>query len=219
MRQACAEENSTEEVDVADFFDKVKQGINKGVTTVSVRSKEALDTTKLKTQIDMLHVQKKERIEELGNVVYVMHLRGGFDEERFRAKCREIEGVDGQIKDKEAEMAQVRARSEEALGRQMPLGVCECGAEVFDSRKFCGRCGKKIDFVMPDRNETRNNQQCSQCGQPLLLDAMFCNECGCAVPKTATRPVAPVPEQKTCPQCAAVLPLTAKFCKSCGTKT
>ena len=36
---------------MADFFDKLKHGLNKGVATASVRSKEMLDANRLKSKI------------------------------------------------------------------------------------------------------------------------------------------------------------------------
>jgi len=36
---------------MADFFDKLKQELDKGITTISVKAKETIETTKIKGQI------------------------------------------------------------------------------------------------------------------------------------------------------------------------
>lgn len=133
---------------MADFFDKIKQGVGKGITTVSVKSKEVFETTKLKGQIGTLQGQKREALEELGNIVYNLFLKGGFDEERInKGKCEAIAGLDRQIKEKEEELRQIHLKAEEALGRPKAISICDCGAGIYEGSKFCGKCGKKVEGV------------------------------------------------------------------------
>jgi NADH pyrophosphatase NudC (nudix superfamily) len=136
------------EKNMADFFDKVKQGIGKGITTVSVKSKEALETTKLKGQIVTLQERKKSALEELGNIVFTMFLKGSFDEERIKGKCEIIRGLDSQIKEKEDELRQVHLKAQEALGLPKAVAVCNCGAEIYEGTKFCGKCGQKAEEII-----------------------------------------------------------------------
>jgi len=130
---------------MADFFDKVKDGINKGVSTVSVRSKELVEVTKLKAEIDSLQRKKKDSIEELGNIVYVMLSRDNFDQSRVMSKYQEIAGIDQQIKVKEEEMQRLRAEAQAALGKPVTVGTCECGAPVSQGARFCAKCGRKVE--------------------------------------------------------------------------
>jgi len=129
---------------MADFFDRMKQGVGKGVTTVSVKSKEMLEASKLKSQIADIQKQKKEALEELGNIVHTMILKSGLDEERLRAKSAAIAALDDQIKQKEQELEEIHAEAQEALGKPKAIGVCACGAEIHESAKFCNKCGKKV---------------------------------------------------------------------------
>lgn len=129
---------------MADFFDKLKQGVGKGVTTVSVKSKEMLEASKLKSLVADIQRQKKVALEELGNIVYTMHLKGSFDEERLRTKSAGIVALDEQIKQKENELGEIHAKAQEALGKPKPVGTCACGAEIPEGAKFCGKCGAKV---------------------------------------------------------------------------
>jgi len=129
---------------MGDFFQKVKQGIGKGVTTASVKSKEVLETTKIKSQINGLAEQKKALLEELGNIMYTMFLKGGFDEERVKTKCSAVAAVDDQIRQKEEELKEVHLKAQEALGRPKPITVCACGEAIYEGTKFCGKCGMKV---------------------------------------------------------------------------
>jgi hypothetical protein len=130
---------------MADIFQKVRQGIGKGVATASVKSKEVLEATKIKSQISALEEQKKALLEELGNIVYTMSSKGNLDEERLRTKCSAIAALDDRIKQKQEELKQVHLRAEEALGKSMPATICECGEAIYQGTKFCGKCGNRVN--------------------------------------------------------------------------
>lgn len=131
---------------MADFFDKMKQSVGKGVATASVKSKEMLDSNKVKNQIESLQKQKKESIEELGNIVYTMYLKDAIDEATIRQKSALITGIEEQIKEKEEELRRIHERADKALGKQTAAGYCpSCGAEIYENAKFCGKCGSKIE--------------------------------------------------------------------------
>ena len=130
---------------MTDFFDKVKQGVGKGVTTVSVKSKEMLEASKLDSQIADVQKQKKEASEELGNIAHTMLLKGSLDEERLRAKSAAITALDEEITQKENELMEIRAKAREALGKPRPVAICSCGGEIREGAKFCSKCGKKVE--------------------------------------------------------------------------
>ncbi len=132
---------------MADFFDKVKEGVGKGLTTVSVKSKEMVETTKIKGHIGTFQGQRKLAIEELGNIVYTMHVKGALDEERIRGKCEAIAGIDKQIKEKEEELTQVHLKAQQELGMPKAVAMCACGAAIYEGSKFWGKCGKKVEVL------------------------------------------------------------------------
>jgi hypothetical protein len=138
---------------MADLFDKVKQGVDKGILIVSVRSKEAFDTVKLKSQIGDLRRRRRNALEDLGNAVYEMFRSDkSFDEEKIGAKCEMIAGLDGQIRGYEEQLMLIHIRAEETLSRPKALQkpkvvtVCECGAEIHEGVQFCGKCFRKIEY-------------------------------------------------------------------------
>lgn len=169
---------------MAEFLDKLKRGIDKTVTTVTVRSKEILETSQLRSQVKSLQEEKQRALEELGNIVYTLYsqakLEGGG--ERIRANCAALAELDQKIRDKEGEIHQVQIKAQEALGRTMAasVGVCDCGTPIYEGTKFCGGCGKKVEEILsrgaPDLQASTN--QCPQCGAALSATAQFCDRCG-----------------------------------------
>ena len=127
---------------MSDFLDKVKQGIDKGVAVVSVRSKEALEAARIKGRIGALAEEKKNALEEIGSLVYTLHLHGGHDfGGDVSAKCAAVTELDGQIKEKEDEMQRVHREASVELG----IPVCiSCGDELSEDDMFCRKCGTKV---------------------------------------------------------------------------
>lgn len=55
--------------------------------------------------------------------------------------------------------------------------ICKnCGTELPDTVKFCGKCGNSV--IEEEKNE---NLFCPQCGASLELGARFCGKCGTAI--------------------------------------
>lgn len=130
---------------MAEFFDKLKQGVSKGVNTVNVKSKEMLEVSRLKSQLAELQKKKGQLLEELGSIAHTMLSKGALDEERLNAKSSEIGKLEEELSQKEDELAETHTRAQEALGKPKAVGTCSCGAEIHEGTKFCGKCGKKVE--------------------------------------------------------------------------
>ncbi len=72
--------------------------------------------------------------------------------------------------------------------------VCSnCGAQIQDGVKFCGKCGQKVPV------ETSEPKVCPNCGAPIQDGVKFCNKCG--APQSGQQPAAsPVPQTAPPPQ-------------------
>lgn len=129
---------------MADFFERVRSGLDKGLNTVSVKSKEVLEVTKINNQIGGLKDQIARLQRELGEAVYEMNLQGSIDQNGIKEKCDAITALKQQIQEKETELLNVRANAAAAMGQL----VCpSCKTEVPEGAKFCGKCGAKLGGV------------------------------------------------------------------------
>lgn len=90
------------------FFDKLKDGLEQGVSTISAKSKEGIDTIKVKLDLDSLKKHRKSALEDIGILVYTMLAEGGIDEGKVKEKCEAVTNIECQIKEKEKELAQIR---------------------------------------------------------------------------------------------------------------
>jgi len=134
-----------------DFLDKLKQGLEKGVTTVSVKSKELLDTNRVKSQIADLERQQRDALTELGTRVCVMLDAGHLDEAVLRSARATISGLEQQIATKQEALVRIHMEAQEALNagpsqKDAAAGAhcTSCGAALAPGVKFCGSCGSKV---------------------------------------------------------------------------
>jgi len=135
---------------MADFFDKLKQELDKGITTISVKAKETIETTKIKGQISKLKEDKRKSLEEMGNIVYSMILEENFDIEKIIAQFNVIKDLDNQIQKLEEELKELQEKAQKEIESLKTTEIakstnkCECGAEIPPGAKFCVKCGKKL---------------------------------------------------------------------------
>lgn len=126
---------------MAEIFDKVKHGVEKGISSVSVKSKEVIESRKINKQIDSLQEEIKKAIAELGQTMYTMYAKNSFEQETFQQKCAAISGLHHQVKEKEEELRRLRLETGEALGKM----YCQrCHVELGEGFKFCSQCGEKV---------------------------------------------------------------------------
>lgn len=172
---------------MVEFFDKLRKGFDKGVTTVSVRSKEMLETTQLRTQVKTLQDERQRGLEELGSIVYTLHLQGKLNEglERVQAKCETVATLDQKIREKEAEIRQTHRKAQEALGggELRILGECSCGTAIHEGTKFCRTCGRPVEELGTRAEGTQDPGaiRCPQCDALLAVTARFCGNCGARI--------------------------------------
>ncbi len=126
---------------MVNLFDKVKSGLDKGISTVSVKSQEVLEVTKIKSHIGNLKEQIINAQSKLGEDVYQMYLQSGIDQTVIQEKCESIKALENQVAEKEAELQKVHLKAAEAMGKKF----CDvCKTEIPEDAKFCGKCGNKV---------------------------------------------------------------------------
>jgi len=102
------------------------------------------ETQKLKAQIEVLHMNKKSALGELGNTVYENSSKGLFDGEYVKERCEDIKKIDNQLKEKEEVLVQIYFSTREIILRLNAIAVCDCGAELYEDTNFCSKCGGKV---------------------------------------------------------------------------
>ncbi len=133
---------------MAEFYQKVKQEIEKGISNVSIRSKEVLEDIKIKKQAENLEEQINISLRELGQEVYAMFIANLFNQEEIIQKCDSIAGLEHQLQEKKEELSLIHLQAGTALGK---LYCNNCKAKLTEGAQYCGQCGQKAP--VPDISE------------------------------------------------------------------
>lgn len=135
---------------MADFFDKMKDGFNKSVATVSTGSKTMIEKTKINTVIKGLEDEKKQLAEILGNKIHKFCLEnaeGDIPRDEVNSICNEITARNEQIKVQKKKIEELDAEMNQVMGNSSNgnmTNVCQCGHANAIGAKFCAKCGSKL---------------------------------------------------------------------------
>lgn len=137
---------------MADAFEKFKSSLNRGITTISMKTASSLEKTKLKTHMDSLKTENQRLIVEVGELAYKKWYNSDSDYTDLDKLCIKIRENQQTIADLTVQLSAIDDRDNEVLGNKVekPAGpeiVCpNCGAGYDTPVKFCRSCG----FKMPE---------------------------------------------------------------------
>lgn len=135
---------------MADAFEKLKSSINRGITTISVKTSSSLEKTKLKTHMDSLKNEIQSLYYEVGQATYNKWLSTDSNCSAVDQLCSQIQQKQQQITELTEELSAIDDRDNQILGtktEKAPVAniVCpNCGAGYESPVKFCRSCGFKL---------------------------------------------------------------------------
>jgi rubrerythrin len=137
---------------MADAFEKFKSSLNRGITTISMKTASSFEKSKLKTHMDSLKSENQRLIVEIGELAYKKWYNHDTDNTELEQLCTKVKENQQTIADLTAQLSAIDDRDNEVLGNKVekPAGpeiVCpNCGAGYETPVKFCRSCG----FKMPE---------------------------------------------------------------------
>jgi hypothetical protein len=160
-----------------DFFDKIKDKVDEGISSITTKSKETIELAKLRSQLRQLEKEKEEKLKDLGRLVYDMVRMDVYNEQKIKQFCPPIGEIDRQLVMTDAEIRRIQEASS-AVGENY-VAVCECGAGLMTNQKFCVSCGRDVSGIIDQiKKPMENTKSCSTCGSEIKETAMFCGKCG-----------------------------------------
>lgn len=130
------------------MLEKLKNTLDRGIATVSVKSESVVETSRIRAQLLSLQKQRADKVSQLGGEVYEMWNGGVENRERVEQLCGEIRGIERTIDEQDRRLAQVRAEEQQRLGGQpaaQPDVFCPaCGAKNQAGARFCVSCGNRL---------------------------------------------------------------------------
>ncbi len=131
----------------------------------------------VKQQIQELQSREAQAINSLSAQVLALYEAGTLTQPELTSLCRGVDELRVEIKEKEAELAQLQpAEAEPEAGVRCP----HCGASVVAGAAFCQTCGGRL--AAPQEAAPAPVHFCVHCGAQLREGARFCPKCGQTVP-------------------------------------
>lgn len=168
------------------LFDNIKDNIKKSLGVAVDKSREAIDLYNLQSSIWLMSKQKEHLFNKLGKILYEHYQQNRPVPEAALELCQDLENTDREIRVARENMKKLMSKSRDEL-RQIIAGKqlkCECGSPIDESQKFCGNCGRNIEFQLEELEEEEEKFQeepagfCNNCNAPYSEGDLFCPGCG-----------------------------------------
>lgn len=137
-----------------DFFSKLKSSVNRGVTTISVKTSSSLEKTKIKTHIESLTKDIEKTYFIIGEAAFKIYDSGSTDYSPLNVHLTAIQQKKAEIEELASQLSAIDERDSQILGNSSDapaaaggsaLYICNgCGAKYDAPVRFCRKCGNKM---------------------------------------------------------------------------
>ncbi len=136
-----------------DAFQKLKSTVNRGITTISVKTSSSLEKSKIKTHIESLGKEIESRLLNVGTSAYKLWEKDTKDYSSLNNQFVFIKQKYDEIEALKCELAAIDERDNQILGNnidEIPTDgtqqiICtQCGTQYETAVKFCRKCGNKM---------------------------------------------------------------------------
>ena len=194
------------------MFGKIKGTIDKSVATITVKSGEFVEISKIKTKIQNEEREIAKLESTLGKAYYHQWAAGNIDEAALADIAGEIKALYDEIEADNKQIEELQENNNKILNVAEKVVCPKCQAENRTGVTFCVACGNRL---------VEDDMVVCECGNKVNKTAKFCTACGKPM-EQPEEPAAPAEEETkdviVCSACGKELPLTAKFCNGCGQK-
>lgn len=190
---------------------------------------KATRSLKIQAEITKLESQKKDLIQQLGQVVYERSKSNDGVRSIFLQECASVSEVEERVAAFRRQLAELQVGSQGSNGGEHGVACPKCGTVNSTGFAFCVGCGAK----MPTEDVAEGDWICTACGATYGREIQFCMQCGSLVKRRneqasdqgsiKPKPVDPedevvktVKEPAVCPACGAPVEADDVFCGECG---
>lgn len=168
---------------MADFLNKFKKTLDKGVNTVSIKSNILMEVNRVKSSINALNQDVQKQKNDLSDLFYKMYLQGSINIEACKTFCLKIQELEAEIKIKENEIEDIRQKEElllqeaskkREIKEEVHFPITPQVSPVSQSESI--KISKEV--IEEEKEAEENNKKVCSCGQVIDAGAKFCSGCG-----------------------------------------
>lgn len=141
---------------MADPIQKIKNSMNRGITTISVKTSSSLEKSKINMHIESLEKEIQSLFHTLGSDAYDLWESGISDFETLTDKFNSVKQKKAEIDQLIAERDAIDRRDSQILGAaaqntaaasQASIFCPQCGTAYNTPVKFCRKCGCNLQNI------------------------------------------------------------------------
>lgn len=143
---------------MADPIQKLKNSMNRGITTISVKTSSSLEKSKINMHIESLEKEVQSLLYTIGKDAYDIWENGASDFESLTEKFSSVKQKKAEITQLTAELDAIDQRDKQILGTPQNTAEAvpqasgsffcpQCGAAYDTPVKFCRKCGCNLQNI------------------------------------------------------------------------
>ncbi len=137
-------------------FSKLKSSLDRGITTINVKTSASLEKAKVNTHIDSLREEIRKLTYSVGETTYAMWASGEIDPAKLENILVAIRDKESEIAALNQELADIDERAQKIFGSEEPVPtapaaapagqiICpNCGTIYETAVRFCRKCGQQL---------------------------------------------------------------------------
>jgi hypothetical protein len=175
-------------------FQKFKSSVNRGITTISVKTSSSLEKSKIKTHIDTINREIQRKISIVGEDAYNIWLGNNEDFSSLYETFEEIKNKYNEIEELNEQLVYIDQRDNEILGTAVkenapkteviaaeePVVTEDSSVENVQEPKV-----EESEAAVEEKVEAEEQKEeqpkrrfCRNCGTPYEGQVKFCRNCG-----------------------------------------
>ncbi|GEM_PF-3256068 len=153
---------------------KLGNTLDQGIKTIGSKSKEFVETTRLKGEIKDIEKAIQEQYSDLGKKIFEMFNKENFSEDELRTDSEVITNLYKKINEIKETLSQIDASTKQTHHETDKFSCPICNACNHAGQHFCTSCGSSLS-----KEQSEIMWKCAECGVMNKSGNKFCGSCGC----------------------------------------
>ena len=176
---------------MSDFMESAKNFMNSAVSRTSWEAQKQLRVRSKQSELDKLFEQRRQLLDELGNVAMTLYQQGRLTDAQLSRLCASIMELDQDARTREQQLQEIKSEAYPAdqfapapTTNYTPPSTSQPTsqpAQPYQPYQPAQPTQQPTTASTPNAQNAPNAQTmhpCPNCGQPVRANALYCRNCG-----------------------------------------
>lgn len=157
---------------MSDFLESAKNFVNSAMSRTGWEAQKQLRVRNKQSEIDKLMEQRQQLLGDLSQVAMTLYRQGSLSDPQLSRVCASIFELDHDLKKREMQLQEIKNEAY-PMSQLAPSPVTNYAPPSVSPSP-----PPTWQDDLPSGAQESATQQCSQCGNPLRPNALYCRSCG-----------------------------------------